>query len=51
MYVRYKAVEAIAHGAEDDPKLCRLNKCATFFGMVAALGVSMVANFQVISFS
>ncbi|XP_059177367.1 DNA damage-regulated autophagy modulator protein 2-like [Physella acuta] len=46
MYVRYKAVEAIAHGSEDDPKLCRLNKCATFFGMVAALGVSMVANFQ-----
>ncbi|CAL1527658.1 unnamed protein product [Lymnaea stagnalis] len=46
MYVRYKAVEAIAHNTVDDPKLCKLNKGATFLGMIAALGVSVVANFQ-----
>ncbi|KAK0054750.1 DNA damage-regulated autophagy modulator protein 2 [Biomphalaria pfeifferi] len=46
MYVRYKAVEAIVHSSNDDHKLRRLNKVSLFFGVLAALGVSIVANFQ-----
>ncbi|CAG5125742.1 unnamed protein product [Candidula unifasciata] len=47
MYIRFKAVEAIAHNAlYDDRKMCRLNKVALVVGLVSAFGTSVVANFQ-----
>ncbi|BFZ15846.1 hypothetical protein BsWGS_18885 [Bradybaena similaris] len=47
IYIRYKAVQAIAHSTlHDDHKMCRLNKSTLVLGIISAFGTSMVANFQ-----
>lgn len=44
MYVRYKLVSQISVG--EDTKLACLNKAGLVLGILSALGLSMVANFQ-----
>ncbi|XP_035828749.1 DNA damage-regulated autophagy modulator protein 1 [Aplysia californica] len=46
MYVRYKAVAAIAAQHGEDRWLRRMNTGSMYVGLVSAFGVSMVANFQ-----
>ena len=45
MYVRYKLVEALTGNI--DTTVRRLNKIGLFLGILCALGLSFVANFQV----
>ncbi|KAK6189679.1 hypothetical protein SNE40_001682 [Patella caerulea] len=44
MYIRYKSIQSIA--GDEDVWLRRMNKISFIMGIISAIGVSMVANFQ-----